>query len=136
MAAKRRTRKKVKASPPEAPSPNAVEFHYIFPDTYNPVYSNGVYGGIAGQGDISIHFYHERAAIPYRVIHALKEGQLAEETAREPRADELQMVRYVTTGVVMNLEAAKRLQQWLGEKIAGLEILTQQVAQLNSEQQE
>lgn len=98
--------------------PSTVQFHYIFPETYNPEYTNGVYGGVSAQGDLAIHFYHERSAIPYKVTHDIVDGQLGPERAREPSSEPLQMVRFVTTGVVMNYDAAKRLHDWLGDKLS------------------
>lgn len=59
--------------------PSTVQFHYIFPETYNPEYTNGVYGGVSAQGDLAIHFDHERSAIPYKVTHDIVDGHPSHE---------------------------------------------------------
>ena len=65
--------------------PETVKFQFVFPETYNPVYSNGVYGGPTHHGDLVIHFFHERSNVPYSVLHKLTDdGTLSDEVSREP----------------------------------------------------
>ena len=101
--------------------PRMVRFIYKFPDLYNPVYSNGAYGGVGPQADLVINFYHERQALPYSVTSRVAEGRVAKEIARDPDSEYPTLIRFVTTGVVMDLPAAKRLHGWLGQQIAILE---------------
>lgn len=96
-----------------------MEIKYIFPDDYNPVYANGAYGGTGTQRDLVINFYHERMGLPYSETHDVKpDGRLGKQIARDPATDPLIVVRYVTTGVVMDESAARRLHDWLAQKIA------------------
>lgn len=42
-----------------------LKFKYKFPENFNPTYTNGVYGGIAPQGEIVMNFFFERPPLPY-----------------------------------------------------------------------
>ena len=105
----------------KATTPAKVEFKYIFQDDYNPVYANGAVGGIGSQGELVINFYHERTGVPYSQTHSMDTQTMAlgpEINRDPPSGDKLQFVRFVTTGVVMDLACARRIHIWLGGKIA------------------
>jgi len=109
---------KAKAKPP-----SKVEFKFIFPDTYNPVYANGAFGGIGPQRDLVINFYHERPPIPYSQTHIVneisehKQMTLGAEVDRHPKLENPLIVRFITAGIVMDEAFARRLHEWLGNKL-------------------
>lgn len=101
-----------------------VHFKYVFHDDYNPEYANGAHGGPTTQGEISIAFYVERNPLPIEESFAVSpDGQLSKPLGREPQLQDgtATVIRYVTTGVIMNLEVAKRVHDFLGKSIATLE---------------
>lgn len=101
-----------------------VHFRYVFPETYNPQYANGAHGGPTTQGEIAINFFVERAPLPLTETYAVTpEGQLGGKIGREPEVQEGAgtLVRYVTTGVIMSRDSAKRIHDFLGKAIATLE---------------
>lgn len=98
-----------------------LNFKYKFSDDFNPVYSNGVYGGIAPQGEIVVNFYFERPPLPYEETMKLDEDYYASNHETVPEDHNLNIIRYVSSGVVLNLETAKLLYEWLGDKIDILE---------------
>ncbi|MFN0315596.1 MAG: hypothetical protein ACKVQA_11240 [Burkholderiales bacterium] len=123
MAAKKSTKRasggNVVTLPLKNKRPPRIQFVYKFPETYNPVYSNGAYGGISPQGDFVIHFYHERHPLPYSTVNEItSEGAIGKELERDPKSDDPIVLRYVTTGVAMDMSAAKRLFDWLGKNLA------------------
>lgn len=98
------------------------KFKYIFPDDYNPIYVNGAYGGISYKAEIIVHFFLERTPLPNSVTHIVNEdGTLGEEVQREPEDHATSIVRYVNSGIILNLEEAKSVHKWLGDKIETLE---------------
>jgi hypothetical protein len=108
--------------------PREVEFKYVFPDQYNPVYANGAFGGPTPRREIAVNFFVERPAIPRKVTHALApvDGEVGSYrvggvVAQEPTLDHPYFVRFVTTGVVMTVETAKVFHAWLGEQIQQLD---------------
>lgn len=99
-----------------------LNFKYKFPEDYNPVYSNGVYGGIAPQGEIVLNFYFERQPLPYaETIQLSEDGKPLDGKVTKPENHDLNVIRYVSSGVVLSLESAKSIHDWLGHKIKALE---------------
>lgn len=94
---------------------------FIFPDDYNPSYANGAWGGLNPHGEIIAHFYHERLGLPYEQELEIGADGKAKHTTTVPDDHETVLVRYVVGGVTMDLDTAKRIHTWLGEKIDALE---------------
>lgn len=95
-----------------------ITFNYHFDDNYNPEYVNGAYGGIGPKGELIVNFYLERQGIPKSHTHEVKEdGSLDSPKAENQEESELNLIRYINTGVILNLESAKRIHDWLGQKI-------------------
>ena len=104
---------------PEKPN---IKFKYIFPDDYNPKYINGAYGGITPKGEIAVNFYLERQGLPIsQKYEIMPEGKLGDEIDKEPSDLQTSMVRYVDTGILLNLNSAKEIIAWLNEKVEIIE---------------
>lgn len=96
-----------------------LKFKYYFPDDYKPVYTNGVWGGITPRGEIEIHFLYDRKPLPLYSTHELtKEKGLSGVPTKLEIGDFI--LRFVQTGVVMDLTSAESLYEWLGEKLKDL----------------
>jgi hypothetical protein len=101
-------------------------FKYIFTYDYNPLYINGAHGGITPRGELVVNFYQERMPLPNAVTHELNpNGTIGRETAVEPDDLSRSLVRYVSTGVVVNQQTARELHFWLGEKLRELDAMEQ-----------
>lgn len=99
-----------------------IKFKYVFDKDYNPVYCNGAYGGINPQGDIVANFYFERSPIPNHVIHDINDdGTLSGVVSSDPSEVEQYMIRYVNGGIILNIDSAKSIHEWLGGLISELE---------------
>lgn len=97
---------------------NKITFKYRYPDDYNPQYVNGAQGGINVQGEIVANFYFERLPMPKSITNEVSsEGVLGNVVATEPGDLTQSIVRYVQSGVVMNLQVAKQIHAWLGKQI-------------------
>jgi hypothetical protein len=101
----------------------AITFKYIFKYDYNPVYVNGAHGGVSPRGEIVANFYLERQPLPNEITHSINpDGSIAADiVAVDPENLESTIIRYVSSGVVLNLQNAKALNNWLGDKIVELE---------------
>lgn len=99
-------------------SENKITFKYIYQDDFNPVYVNGAHGGINVQGEIIANFYFERLPMPYKITNEVSnEGVVGDILDTDPKDLSKSIVRYVQSGVVMNLEVAKQVYEWLGNQI-------------------
>lgn len=99
-----------------------IKFKYVFPDNYNPTYCNGAYGGVSTTGEIIANFYLERMPIPKYVTNLVNpDGTLGGVAEISPENYEQTVIRYISTGVVLNEESAKSFYEWLGLQIKELE---------------
>jgi hypothetical protein len=103
----------------------SVTFKYIFKYDYNPVYVNGAQGGVSPRGEIVANFYLERQPLPNEITHAINaDGSIsADVVGVDPVNLESTIIRYVSSGVVLNYQNAKALHSWLGDKVEELEKL-------------
>lgn len=99
-----------------------VKCKYIFADDYNPVYVNGAYGGGNAKGEIIIHFFLERTALPNSVTFDI-DGDNFKEIASEVDPKDLKdsFVRFISTGVILDYKIAKVIHEWLGGHIKKIE---------------
>jgi hypothetical protein len=116
------------------PKNQKITFKYIFADDYNPVFANGAWGGVNPSGEITINFYLERAGLPISETHQVDEkGVLGKVLEREPQ--EQVIVRYVENGIVLNIEGAKIINNWLGQKIKEAEEMMKQAQTIDLKKQ-
>ena len=101
-----------------------VRFKYLFADDYNPVYANGCYGGPTTSNEIALHFYVERNPVPHEEIFSLDpNGRMADKMGRVPEFEQgtATVLRYVTAGILMNPEVARRVYEFLGRHLNNME---------------
>ena len=99
-----------------------IRFKYKFPEDFNPVYANGVYGGLGPQNEAVVNFFLERIPIPKEVVHnLLPDFSLGEPKPSINDGETVHVIRFVQTGVVMSFETATTVHKWLGEVISGLQ---------------
>jgi len=117
--------KKTPASDREKFPPVAIK--YIFNDDYNPVYTNGAYGGVTASGEIVANFYFERHALPKKeMLYSDKQECVPEDLKNSA-------VRVVQTGIILSVESAKQLADWLYTNIDKANKLAQQTKVLEDE---
>jgi hypothetical protein len=110
----------------ESKTPDTLQFHYIKSPDYREIACHGAIGSSTPNGKIWLAFYAERTPIPRVVeysIPSVTEGQTVqfnEATAGRPVSVESRVgiVRHVEFTAYLDLEAAERLQKWLGDNIA------------------
>lgn len=99
-----------------------IKFKYVFSEDYNPVYCNGAYGGVATQGEIIANFYLERMPLPKSLTHEINpDGSLSGVVETDPDDLGTKVIRYVTSGIILNEASAKSIYEWLGRQICELE---------------
>lgn len=96
-----------------------VEFHYLKSNQFRTVHADGAWGGRTPSDQFLMMFYTERVPIPQRVDLQVSEGGvIGEQVARVGRNG---IVREAEVAAVMTLEVAKRVHDWLGKQIDGME---------------
>jgi len=101
---------------------HSIKIKYVFSDDYNPVHATGALGGPAPNGDIIVNFFIERMPLPKsQTVSITPEGKLGEILANEPDDYPDTIVRAITAGLILNLNAARSLHEWLGNNIKAVE---------------
>jgi len=106
------------------PAPVEIGFDFIKSNLFRVIHADGAYGGISPNGAIHMALYNERSPIPRHTAHRLENNQLGAEL-REKREVRSSFVREVEVDVIMDVNVATALHQWLGEKLAELHRQTQ-----------
>ena len=95
--------------------PESVQFRFTRAQNYHLVWANGAFGGATTRGQFKMDFYTEYNATPDTIEHEIRaDGGLGRELRREP--SERRLVRELQVGVVMTLDQAEQLGQWLLEQ--------------------
>jgi len=103
-----------------------INFDYIKSNQFRVVRVDGAHGGIAPNGHtIQMALFSERAPIPKRETYKLEQGKLGERTAVEQRDA---VIREVEIEALMDLDTAKRIVNWLQDKIDVAEQLQKELA--------
>lgn len=107
-----------------------INFNYIYNYSYNPTYANGVQGGFTPRGELVIHFYQERPALPKEITCEItQEGGIGAVIDSDPKNLNGAMVRFVEAGVTMNFQTAAMLHAWLGEQLGQMQAMLQAQAE-------
>ena len=104
-----------------------VPIHYIKSNQFRVVHADGAMGGGTPNGEfISFALFSERLPFPLQVTQELRDGVLSEEVGRISREG---IVREIEVNVVLSVDAADRVANWLQERIR--ELRTRQASQGN-----
>ncbi len=129
--AKAGSARKENVSAPEAlniAKATRISFDYIKSTQFRVVRVDGVHGGIAPNANtIQMALFSERAPIPKRETFKLKQGRLGDIITREQRDA---IIREVEIEALMDLSTAKRVANWLNEKIHAAEELQKEIEEL------
>ena len=98
-----------------------ITFKYIFAKDYNPKFITGAYGGITPNGHIVVNFFFERHPLPTTQTNKVVEGKLTEIINEEPEDLRTSMIRFIDTGITIDLKGAKAVNKFLSEHINTLE---------------
>jgi len=101
--------------------PSEIKFDYIKSNQFRVIHVDGAHGGVSPKGLIQMAFFSERAPIPKRETYSLEQGKLGQRKKVEQRDA---IVREVEVETLIDLQVAKVIVQWLGEKIKQAENLT------------
>lgn len=97
-----------------------IKIHYLKSPNFRNVFVSGVHGGAShGNGMIYMNLYTDRPPIPQSTVHTVKDGILQE--ILEERVTKKDVIREIETGVIMDLNTAKVIRDWIQKKIESLE---------------
>lgn len=101
------------------PKSEKIKFKYVIPDHITDNYVNGVFGGTTPRQEIHMHFFSERNPIPKAFTLELAEkDKLPKEIELIKGGD---VVRLIQASIIMNLNTAVSIRDWLNDRIKHLE---------------
>lgn len=101
------------------PFTGKIRYDYIKSNFFRVIHVDGVHGGPrASGGSIHMALFNERNAIPKAEEYDVKDGRLGKQTGKEGRPG---MVREVEFDMIMGLDTARAIREWLNNVIAKLE---------------
>jgi hypothetical protein len=100
--------------------PSEIKFDYIKSNQFRVVHVDGAHGGVSPKGLIQMAFFSERAPIPQQETYMLEQGKLGKCKAVKQRDA---IIREVEVETLIDLQVAKVIVQWLGDKINQAETL-------------
>ncbi|MBF0548916.1 MAG: hypothetical protein HQK60_00130 [Deltaproteobacteria bacterium] len=96
-----------------------VKFTYVAPHHLRDCYVNGAWGEVTGRDEIVMHFYSERQPLPKSSAYTFDETGNVTDYEEEPGGD---TVRLIQASLVMDLETARAINQWLADRIDALTV--------------
>lgn len=107
-------------------SDKTVAFRYARSRMHRSVHVDGAIGGINGRGQLNISLYSERVPLPEGTVATVDgDGNLVEEFLAEPLET---LLREVELTVILDLQTAEELHDWLSERIFDLRRLKDNVS--------
>jgi hypothetical protein len=101
-----------------------ILFKYVYDPHYAIKYVNGVYGGVTPYLEIVVHFYLERQDLPVSETRELaRGGELGPILDKDPEA--VVWARQVGAGIVLTLDNARAIRDWLSTQIKSLEAMVE-----------
>jgi len=97
-----------------------IRFEYIKGSDYRTVKVDGIHGGPTVRGEIYAAVFTDRPAVPQVVSFLIDQNKLGDEL-KEERVGKETPIREVQMGMVMDLEIAKSIHEWLGVQIKSVE---------------
>ena len=97
-----------------------VDINYLKTNNYRTYHVDGIFGGLTPDAKkIYIELFVQRSATPKRVQYEVVDGRIGEETGDREGLEGL--VREVESGLIMDVEVARVLRDWLSRKIESVD---------------
>lgn len=115
---KKNIQKKVAASGRKVSLPKTVKVNYLKTSSYRTYYIDGIFGGLTPNGKIYMELFIQRLVTPQLIEYEVKEDGLGKEIERIGKEG---IIREIEAGLIMDIEAAKVLRNWIDGKIKKFE---------------
>ena len=101
--------------------PEQVKFHYLKSANFRTIHADGAIGNVTPAGYIHMAMYSERPAIPREMVHKIKPDGTLGEIIEEQTVMREGIVREMEVDVLMSVDVAKGIKNWLDEQFEKVE---------------
>lgn len=93
-----------------------IDIHYLKTNNYRTYHVDGIFGGLTPDSKkLYIELFVQRSATPRKIEHEVIHGLVGKETGKREGKEGL--IREIESGIIMDMDVAKVLRDWLNEKI-------------------
>jgi hypothetical protein len=99
-----------------------IAFDFVKSEFFRVIHVDGVIGGPTPRGLLHMAFYSQRPPLPKRIVQKITPtGQLGESVAEKMVVQDA-IIREMDVDVIMSIDVAKQVHQWLGERLNEIEV--------------
>ena len=120
---------------PTEPTSVRIQAQFVKSNFYRVVHADGAFGGLTASGHIRMAIYSEAQRLPDVITYSLTPGQGLAEVSRDPQLTARDMTRELEVDIVMTVDVARTVRDWLDGKVKELEALQHQTELQMGEQQ-
>ena len=103
-----------------------ISFDFIKTPQFREIHVDGAWGGVTPKGLIQMAIYNERLPVPQQTTFVLLEDGLGDELT-EVRRGRKAIIRNVEADLLMDMQTAESMRDWLDQNIAQLKERLQQI---------
>ena len=96
--------------------PDKIRFDYLKSNQHREIFFEGIHGGMTPKGRIQMSLFCERQPIPRQIVHKFDGLKLGPEILSERLSRDV-IIRSVDVTLIMDIETAEIMYDWLGQKI-------------------
>ena len=105
-----------------------ISFELLKSNLFRVIHCDGIFGGVNPKGNqIRMTFFGERWPIPKKMVHRISDAGNLEEEIKERREVKNSVVRELEAEIVMDLETAISVHEWLGNQLTAVKSFTDSV---------
>ena len=108
--------KKVPKKEKSPDKPDKIRFDYLKSNQHREIFVEGIHGGMSPKGRIQMSLFCERQPIPRQIVHKFDGIKLGPEIRTE-RLSRDAIIRSVEATLIMDIETAEAMYNWLGRQI-------------------
>jgi len=99
-----------------------VKFLYIKPEKYEPVYVNGLFGGMTPRGELLCNFFYEHHDVPEEEHYDVEDGKLKTDKTIQiqrvkPKPSEVIYRRDLRVALIIPAHQVSNMANWMLDKL-------------------
>ncbi len=103
----------------EPKPPTEIQFNFVKSNQHRVIHVDGAWGGVTASGGIHMSVYSERRDIPEKVVLEVEDGKPGKEK-QQFRTSGLEVTREIDATLMMNVETAISIRDWLNQRIEAI----------------
>lgn len=110
-----------------------LRYYFVKSNDFRVIYAEGAFGGVSPKGAIRMTLFNERFPLPQETIHEIRPneegGVMVGPELTAERVGKVGIIREMEADIVLSLETARVVHQWIGEKIQEIENIQNKVSE-------